>query len=131
MTKKGTVGKIYEISRRVRQGKKLAMQPTAVSNPATGRLAVTRKEIKSCSLQYCKDTLKNNPAEPGFERLAEVKEKLQERRLLAGNGHFMAGTELFEKVLKKFKLSGKKNYDFLNQPTIEQPTVTQYTVDNG
>ena len=78
------------------------MQPTAVLNPETGRLAVTRKEIKSCSLQYCKDTLKNKPAEPGFERCDAVKEELQKRRLVAGNGQFMAGKELFEKVLRKF-----------------------------
>ena len=41
MAKKGTVGRVYEVARRVRQGKDTAMQPTAVMNPATGRLAVT------------------------------------------------------------------------------------------
>ena len=53
MMKTGTVGKIYEVARRVRHGKKAAIQPTAVLNPKTGRLAVTKQEIKSCSLQYC------------------------------------------------------------------------------
>ena len=113
--KKGTVGTIYEVAKRVRGGKKAPMQPSAIQNPETGRLVVTRTQIKSVTLKYCKETLSNNPPKPGFERHADIQEELQKLRMDATNGHFMANKELFEKVLKKFKSSSKHSYDFLTK----------------
>ena len=87
--------------------------PAAVINPKTKKLAVSKEEIKSVSLQYCKETLSNNPPQAEAVRIAEIKDSLQEARLKATNGHFMAEKDLFNKVLKKFKSTNKKNYDFL------------------
>jgi hypothetical protein len=113
--KKGTVGTIYEVAKRVRGGKKVPMQPSAIQNPETGKLVVSRTQIKSVTLKYCKETLSNNPPKPGFERHADIQEELQKLRMNATNGHFMANKELFEKVLNKFKSSSKHSYDFLTK----------------
>ena len=74
-----------------------------------------RCHIKAVTLKYCKDTLSNNPPDEGFERFAEVQEELQDLRMKAVSGHFMADKDLFEKVVKKFKSSSKHNYDFLTK----------------
>ena len=105
---KGRVGTIYEVARRVRGGKQVAMQPTAIQDPETGRLVVSREKIKAVSLNYCKKTLSNNPPEPGFSRFSELQEQLQDLRMEAMDGNFMADKVLFEKVLKKFPLLAKK-----------------------
>lgn len=110
---KGTVGTIYEVAKRIRGGKKEAMVPMAIQNPDTKRLVVERSKIRSVSLKYCKDTLKNNPPAEGFECFSEVQEQLQEQRMESISGSFMPKKELFEKVLKKFKSSSKHSYDFL------------------
>ena len=72
--------------------------PAAVINPRTGKLTVSRDEIKKVSLQYCKDTLENNKPETEAVIEAEVKDILQETRLKAIAGSFMADKELFKKV---------------------------------
>ena len=41
----GKVGKIWEVKKRIIAGKKANMQATAMINPETQRLAVTKKEI--------------------------------------------------------------------------------------
>ena len=84
------------------------MQPTAIQDPVTGRLVVSREKIKAVSLNYCKKTLSNNPPEPGFSRFSELQEQLQDLRMEAMDGDFMADKVLFEKVLKKFTLLAKK-----------------------
>ena len=91
------------------------MQPTATQDPATGRLVVSRDKIKEVSLNYCKKTLSNNSPEPGFGRFSELQEELQDLRMKAKDGHFMADKVLFNKVLNKFKLSSKQSYDFLTK----------------
>ena len=52
------------------------MQATAIINPATGKLAVTKEELIKVSLNYCKDTLKNN--EPKEEIKEEIERKKKE-----------------------------------------------------
>ena len=102
---KGTVGTIYEVAKRVRGGKKVAIQPLAIQNPKTGRLVISRTQIKSVTLKYCQETLSNNPPESGFGRHAEVQKELQSLRMEATDGNFMVNKALFNKVLNKFKLS--------------------------
>ena len=50
-THKGTVGRIYELKKRVNGVKKQAMMLIAICNPKTGRLVVSREEIKEVALQ--------------------------------------------------------------------------------
>lgn len=48
---KGTVGRIYELRKRVNGVKKQSMMPTAILNPKTKKLSVSKEEIKQVILQ--------------------------------------------------------------------------------
>ena len=52
----GKVGKIWEVRKKVLGGKNTMMQATAIINPETGRLAVTKDEALNATLKYCKET---------------------------------------------------------------------------
>ena len=113
--KEGKVGTIYEAARRIRGGKKNEIKPTAINNPETGELAVTREGIKSVTLRYCVATLKNNTPEPGFEFGSQIKDQLHTQRMKLKDGEFGVWPETFEKVVMTFKLSNKRSYDFLTK----------------
>ena len=94
---------------------KAVLEATAIVNPYTNKLAVTKGEIKSVSLKYCVDTLANNEPEENFQSIIENK-KLQVKHFLSlKGGSFLAKEETFFRNLEKFKMSGKRNYDFLTK----------------
>ena len=64
-------------------------------------------------MQYCQETLANHKSAIGFEDIMQAKKPNLERNLIKCNGNFMPTKEGFQKLLKKFKLSRKQNYDFL------------------
>ena len=106
-------GKIWEIRKEVLGGKKACLEATAIIHPESGKLVVSRREIKEISLEYCKSTLRNNvPSEDYHEhiqsKIQKVKVKVSE-----GGGESKINRDTFNCVLAKFKKSGKKNYDFL------------------
>ena len=110
----GKVGKVWEIKKRIMGGKKGAMEATAIINPTTNKLAVSRNEIKQATLQYCVDTLANNePANIYFEKHIKEKKKKVEDFLNLKDGDFKATEDTFYRNLAKFKSSRKRNYDFL------------------
>ena len=74
-SKNNKVGKIWEVRKKVIGGKKALMEATAVINPVTNELVVSRKEIKQVTLQYCKDTLANNKPTPEYEKVIHAKEE--------------------------------------------------------
>ena len=73
---KNKVGKVWEIKKTIIGGKKAAQEATAILNPTTCKLAVSKKEIKEVSLKYCIETLANNKPEEGFEEEIDRKKKL-------------------------------------------------------
>ena len=91
------------------------MSATVMINPETGMLAVTKEDILKATLKYCKETLKNN--KPSAEFRGERKRKNEEvaNYLLLKEGTFQASKETFYLMIKKFKMSGKRNYDFLTK----------------
>ena len=100
-------------------GKKATQENSATVNPKTGKLAVSKTEIKKVSLQYCMETLANNEPEERFEEeIARKKELVQDLLSLKG-GKFEASKETFKKMVDKFKRSKKRNYDFLTKAGIE------------
>ena len=46
-------------------GQKTDVEATAIINPKTGNLALSKGEIKKVSSQYSKETLMRNPIEEG------------------------------------------------------------------
>ena len=54
-----------------------------------------------------------NPVEEGFKEEVEQKEKLHDILMKETTGEFNVTEEAFERVLEKFKVNNKRNYDFL------------------
>ena len=66
-------GKVWEIKKKDLGGKKTDVEATAIINPKTGNLALSKGEIKKVSLQYTKETLMRNPIEEGVAEEIEQK----------------------------------------------------------
>ena len=111
----GKVGKIWEVRKRIVGGKKAMMEATAIINPKTGKLAVTRADIKEVTLNYCKETLANNIPEKGFEEKILEKKDVVKYILSQKDGNFEANSDTFVFMIGKFKRSRKKSYDYLTK----------------
>ena len=75
-TKGGKVRKVWEIKKKVLGGKKTDVEATAIINPKTGNLALSKGEIKKVPLQYTKEPLMSNPIEEG------VAEEIEQKKLV-------------------------------------------------
>ena len=75
----GKVGKIWEVKKRIIGGKKANMQATAIINPDTGKLAMSKNETLTATLKYCKDTLQNNEPSKEFRNAINKKKKRGQR----------------------------------------------------
>ena len=73
------------IKKKVLGGKKTDIEATAIINPKTGNLALSKGEIKKVSLQYTKETLMSNPIEEGVAEEIEQK-KVATRKFLKESG---------------------------------------------
>ena len=111
----GKVGMIWKIRKKVIGAKKGEMEATAIVNPATNKLVVSRSEVKEVTLKYCVDTLKNYEPEEAFVEHIEKKKELVKNFLNLKDGNFSASFDTFKSNVAKFKKSGKRNYDFLTR----------------
>ena len=111
----GKVGKIWEVKKRIIGGKKALMQATAIVNPATGKISVSKEETIQATLKYCKETLLNNEPEKEFKEEREMKKTIVARYLQQTDGEFQATKETFQYMIEKFRKSRKRNYDFLTK----------------
>ena len=101
---------IVKIKKKVLGGKKTDVEATAIINPKTGNLALSKGEIKKVSLQYTKEPLMSNPIEEGVAEEIEQKKVATRKFLKESGGTYEINKEIFEKVLAKFKGSIKRNY---------------------
>ena len=109
----GKVGKIWEVRKKVLGGKNTMMQATAIINPETGRLAVTKDEALNATLKYCKETLKNNEPNEDFKKEVEKKKEEVTNYLQLKEGQFSATKETFNRMIVKFRKSSfKKKLQF-------------------
>ena len=104
---------IVKIKKKVLGGKKTDVEATAIINPKTGNLALSKGEIKKVSLQYTKEPLMSNPIEEGVAEEIEQKKVATRKFLKESGGTFEINKEIFEKVLAKFKGSIKRNHDII------------------
>ena len=107
------VGRIWEIRKKVMGGHKNNILPIAISHYETGKLIVSRAEIKQVSLNYCKATLADNEPSQDYASYIENKAINVRNQLLNCDGNFSITKETFDTVLSKFKRSRKRNYDYL------------------
>ena len=89
------------------------MEATAIMNPYTNRLVVSKKTIKEVTLRYCKETLKNNEPSEGYEDIMRTKKECLDKKILECNGSFKPTKEAFDLLIHKFRKSRKQNYNFL------------------
>ena len=106
-------GRIWDIKKNIIGGKKTPNQATAIVNPITKKLVVSKAEIKEITLKYCRDTLQNNEVEEEFEDIVDEKREKMKARLAEEDGQVKMEHETFRKVLEKFKRSKKANYDMI------------------
>ena len=111
----GRTQQVWNIRDKVMGGKKKRIEASAILNPITGKLVVSKKEIKDVSLKYCKDTLANNAPEKNYEKCIEDKKAQVKHLMELSNGNFNPNIGTFMKNVKKFKSKGKKSYDFLTK----------------
>ena len=114
-SKKGRTANVFEIVKSIQGPKKGGtMEAYAITDPATGIVAVAGKEIKRISLEYCRGVLTNNEVEEDCRNEIRLKENMHtERMLVSEKGEFNPSREIFNRVVKKFKKNDKRNYDFL------------------
>jgi cell fate (sporulation/competence/biofilm development) regulator YlbF (YheA/YmcA/DUF963 family) len=100
---------------RIEGSKNQSQEAHAIIDLSSGEILVSSEEIKSETLEYNCDVLKNNEAEEVFEELVEMKEALHTMRMQdkIGAGSFTVKNEDFKRVVKKFKDKGKQTYGFL------------------
>ena len=110
---KGRCGQIFKIAQLVQGPKKPGPEAHSVKDPETGELVVSTKAIQNVFLKHCKEVLKSNSIERGYEEEAEMKEKLNEIRMKESTGKFEATKEGVERGIEKFQKNNKRNYDFL------------------
>ena len=83
--KSSKVGRIWEIRKRIIVGKKATLEATAVVDPKNGKLAVSKHQIRTVTLQYCKETLANNKPSKGYEGVMQDKKDNLTMKLLECN----------------------------------------------
>ena len=113
--KHGKVRQIWDIRKKIIGGKKSFMEATNIINPITGKLAKGKQEMKEVSLQFCKETLASNKPAEGYEKVINNKINEVNNFLKLSNGNFNPSFSTFENNMRKFKLSRKRNYDFLTR----------------
>ena len=92
-----------------------AIEATSVADPETGKITVSKEDIKKVSLKYCLDTLNDIEPMEGFEKGVLVMKDLHDLRMKCEDGEFSISKDTFQKVVQKIKKSGKHNYDFLTK----------------
>ena len=107
------MGRIWEIRKKIIGGKKGNKESSAILDPKTKQLVVSKKQIKEVVLNYCKATLQSNKEETGYEEIIKEKQEQVRENLKANDGDFEANYETFKYLIAEFKRSGKQNYDFL------------------
>ena len=107
------VGKVWEIRKRIIGGKKSLLQATAVTDPVSGKLVVSKSKIKEITLKYCKATLTSNLPHKDYEEGILAKKANLQAEFLKCTDKFEIRKETFDYIISKFKKSRKRNYDFL------------------
>ena len=113
--KKGRTANVFKIVQAIKGPKQGgSMEAYSITDPRTGQLAVSAKEIKRISLEYCRNVLKNNEPEEDVKKEIVLKGEMHmERMKKCKDRGLIPSRQSFNRVIKKFKDNGKRNYDFL------------------
>ena len=113
MKNKSKCGKIWEVKKKILEGKMQNLSASVIKDPATGIFLTSNQDIKEVSVNYCKNILKDNPPEERFRDIFRKKRKMIKKWENENDGIFEAKFETFISLIRKFKKSRKPNYHFL------------------
>ena len=111
---KGKAANVWDVRKKI-MGNQKTIEATAIVNPNTNKKVVGKNEIKKVILEYCQKTLENNKPEDDYKEKIKSKESAMKEMLKQTDGEFEAEFGVYESLLNKFKISGKKNYDFITK----------------
>ena len=89
-------------------GKKACLDSTAIVHPVSGALVVSRNNIKEISLEYCKNTLRNNVPLEGYYDHIQTKIIKVKEKLIENDGDCTVTKNTFDCVLAKLKKVGEE-----------------------
>ena len=104
--KKGKCAVVFKMKAKVTGEKKEGAEAVAIKDPDDGSMLYEPDEIKSASLKYCQDLLKDSEPDPEFSSEVEVKKLLHEIRMsehIVDDDHEEFTKEDFDITLKKLK----------------------------
>ena len=112
--RQGRAGNIFQMRKEIAGPKKPGQEASAIKDPTTGELLVTKEDIMKATLKYCTDNLKGNEPDPEVKELVEKRKKDQKMKIvMKTNESFEIDHDDFEEVMEKFKKKDTKTYDFL------------------
>ena len=110
----GRLARIFKLKKKIVGDRKIGQEPSAIKDPDTGELLVSSKDIKTTTLKYCVDNLKDNKVSKNVEVIVKLKEGLHKMRMEEDTKHeFEVDKEEIEAVVEKFKSKDTNSYDFL------------------
>ena len=113
-SKLGRAGTVYKMKDEIAGHKKTKQEATAVCDPKTGELIVSKEKIKEVTLEYVIANLKGNEPDEEVKQMVELRRAIQLDKMNDNTGEtFMLHEDDFERVLMKFKSKPTKTYDFL------------------
>ena len=109
-SKLGRAGSIYKMKDEIAGQKKAKQEATAVRDPRTGELTVSKERIKEVTLEYVVNNLKGNVPEEEVKEMVDMRRKIQLEKMNDKSGELcQIEKDDFETVLMKFKSKSTKN----------------------
>ena len=117
--RKGKVGRVYAMRKKVNGDGKEAQEPVAIRDPETGDLVVAAEEIKRVTLKYCEGNLTKK--DELIKKEVEMKEMCHKIRMdeKDDDDDCVIEKKDFEEIMRKFSSKPTKAYDFILKASAE------------
>ena len=122
--KLGRAGSVYKMKDEIVGHKKAKQEATAIRDPITNKLIVSKERIKEVTLQYVVDNLKGNEPDEEVREIVTLRREIQINKMQnKSDDSFELEEEDFDMVLDKFKRKPTKTYDFLVKAGVKYQAV--------
>ena len=112
--KQGRAGNVFQMRKEIAGPKKAGQEATAIKDPKTGEMIVTKEDIKKATLQYCVENLRPNEPDEEVKDMVENRKKEQLMKMNDKDGEtFEVKPDDFQEVLEKFEKKDTTTYDYL------------------
>ena len=112
--KLGRAGSVYKMKDQIAGHKKAKQEATAIRDPKTNELVVSKERIKEVTLEYVVNNLKGNEPDQDVIEMITQRRVIQLNKMKEKNCEaFELNEDDFDKVIEKFKSKPTKTYNFL------------------